>query len=58
VAFAADFEMLARDTELRRRMGRQAREWVEKHGSVAAMAADYERLYTRINAPASREALV
>jgi glycosyltransferase involved in cell wall biosynthesis len=57
-AFAADFEMLARDTELRRRMGRQAREWVERHGSVAAMAADYERLYTRINALASREALV
>lgn len=57
-AFAAGFERLAHDTDLRHRMGRQAREWVERHGSASAMAADYERLYERVTAQASREALV
>lgn len=57
-AFASQFESLANDPPLRRQLGLNAREWVELHGSAAAMAWSYEQLYSGVTAHAPREALV
>jgi glycosyltransferase involved in cell wall biosynthesis len=50
-AFAAALRESALAPDARERMGHAARRWVEAHGSVAAMADAYDKLYGAAAAP-------